>query len=38
MSVQKYTKKRGKLLFVSFFQGGPDEARTRDPMRDRHVF
>ncbi len=20
------------------FVGGPDETRTRDPMRDRHVF
>ena len=38
MKSQKYTKKRDNLLFVSFFKGGPDEARTRDPMRDRHVF
>ena len=30
-------KKEGVALQLPLF-GGADEARTRDPMRDRHVF
>ena len=30
-------QKKEKIFIFSFFSG-PDETRTRDPMRDRHVF
>ena len=33
----KTMKKKEEQMFL-FFVGGPDETRTRDPMRDRHVF
>ena len=26
------------FLYFAFFESGPDGTRTRDPMRDRHVF
>ncbi len=32
-----YTKKKPPQWFVEAFCG-PDGTRTRDPMRDRHVF
>ena len=32
------TKKTFDFFVKRFFVGGLDETRTRDPMRDRHVF
>ena len=31
-------KQKTQLKKAGFLDGGSDEARTRDPMRDRHVF
>ena len=31
-------QKKSPLVEGFFLFGGPDETRTRDPMRDRHVF
>jgi hypothetical protein len=34
-----YDKQKSLSIRKGFFAvGGPDETRTRDPMRDRHVF
>ena len=30
--------KKALVVRAFFLFGGPDETRTRDPMRDRHVF
>ena len=32
------TKKSPEYLLETLFLGGLDGTRTRDPMRDRHVF
>ena len=34
----KHKKKSANLTTNRLFFGGPDGTRTRDPMRDRHVF
>ena len=34
----KSTKKPDNLLIIRLLKGGLDGTRTRDPMRDRHVF
>ena len=34
----KSTKKPDNLLIIRLLIGGLDGTRTRDPMRDRHVF
>ena len=34
----KSIKKPDNLLIIRLLKGGLDGTRTRDPMRDRHVF
>ena len=31
-------QKKSLTICEAFLVGGPDETRTRDPVRDRHVF
>ena len=38
LSKKMETKKSPEYLLETLFLGGLDGTRTRDPMRDRHVF